>query len=168
MTAAAALVNSAGPPDTLETIEDLDAFFEKHGYSGSHPRTDEELAEVRAIRPLLRDLLTADRDRAVELVNGMLAEAQALPQLVRHDGWDWHVHAVHPDRSLATRITVETAMAMVDVIRSEEMGRLGTCAADGCSGVVLDLSRNRRKRFCSSSCGNREAVAAYRARRAGG
>ena len=167
LTAAAALVNTAEPPDTLETVADLDAFFDDHGYSGSRPRTVEELGEIRALRPLLREVLTADRDRAVELVNGMLADAQALPQLVRHDGWDWHVHAVPADRSFATRVAVETAMAMIDVIRSEEMTRLGTCAAEGCSGVVVDLSRNRRRRFCSTTCGNREAVAAYRARRSG-
>jgi predicted RNA-binding Zn ribbon-like protein len=29
---------------------------------------------------------------------------------------------------------------------------------------VLDLSRNRSRRFCSTTCSNRAAVAAYRAR----
>ncbi|WP_447646541.1 CGNR zinc finger domain-containing protein [Nocardioides zeae] len=55
-------------------------------------------------------------------------------------------------------------MAMIDVIRADEMSRLGTCAADDCAGVVLDLSRNRSRKFCSTTCGNRTAVAAYRAR----
>jgi predicted RNA-binding Zn ribbon-like protein len=96
----------------------------------------------------------------------MLADARALPQLVRHDHWDWHLHAVTPDAPLVTRITVETAMAMVDVIRLDEMSRLGTCADDGCAGIVLDLSRNRSRRFCSTTCTNRAAVAAYRARQA--
>jgi predicted RNA-binding Zn ribbon-like protein len=40
------------------------------------------------------------------------------------------------------------------------------CADDDCEGVVLDLSRNRSRRFCSTTCGNRNAVAAYRARQA--
>ena len=60
----------------------------------------------------------------------MLADAQALPQLVRHGDWDWHLHAVADDAPLATRIAVETAMAMVDVIRADEMSRLGICADD--------------------------------------
>jgi predicted RNA-binding Zn ribbon-like protein len=101
----------------------------------------------------------------VEQVNRMLAEARALPRLVRHGDVDWHVHAVADDAPLATRITVETAMAMIDVIRADEMSRLSTCADDSCGGVVLDLSRNRSRRFCSTACGNRNAVAAYRARR---
>ena len=40
-------------------------------------------------------------------------------------------------------------MAMIDVIRADEMSRLGVCADDDCGGVVLDLSRNRSRRFCS-------------------
>jgi predicted RNA-binding Zn ribbon-like protein len=102
----------------------------------------------------------------VELVNAMLLEEGALPQLVRHDRFDWHLHAVSSDAPLATRTTVEVAMAMVDVIRADEMSRLGVCADDGCGGVVLDLSRNRSRRFCSTACGNRNAAAAYRARHA--
>jgi len=56
-------------------------------------------------------------------------------------------------------------MAMIDVIRTEEMSRLGVCADQGCQSLVLDLSRNRSRRFCSTACGNRNAVAAYRARK---
>jgi predicted RNA-binding Zn ribbon-like protein len=56
-------------------------------------------------------------------------------------------------------------MAMVDVIRADEHSRFGVCADDGCEGVVLDLSRNRSRRYCSTTCANRNAVAAYRARR---
>jgi len=85
---------------------------------------------------------------------------------VRHGDVDWHLHATADDEPLADRIAVETAMAMIDLIRADEMSRLGICADEDCDGVVLDLSRNRSKRFCSTACGNRNAVAAYRARRA--
>lgn len=164
--AAVALVNSDLEPVTLTTPDELDAFFSEHGYTGRHDGDEAELAAVHAIVPRLRALLTADRDDAVDSVNAMLREASALPQLRRHDGYDWHLHAVDPDRPLAERITVETAMAMIDVIRADEMSRLAICADDGCEGIVLDLSRNRSKRFCSVTCGNRNAVAAYRARQA--
>lgn len=162
--AAVTLVNSAEEPDTLETVEELDEFFSRFEYSGRHESSRAELDEVRALRPRLRELLTADRDDAAGMVNRMLAEAHAVPQLLRHDSHDWHIHAVAADAPLSTRIMVETAMAMVDVIRSDEMSRLGVCADDDCRGIVLDLSRNRSKRFCSVACGNRNAVAAYRAR----
>jgi predicted RNA-binding Zn ribbon-like protein len=166
--AAATLANSGLEPDTLETVEDLDAFYTENEYTGRRDGDRAELDRVRAIRPALYELLTSSRDDAVGLVNAMLAEAGAVPQLVRHDVWDWHLHAVGPERDFPTRILVETAMAMIDVIRSDEMSRLGVCADDTCRGVVLDLSRNRSRRFCSTTCGNRNAVAAYRARQAHG
>ncbi|WP_205470966.1 CGNR zinc finger domain-containing protein [Nocardioides sp. SYSU D00038] len=166
--AAVALVNTAEEPETLESLEELDAFFARWEYTGRRDHDPAELDEVRALRPRLRELLTSDRDRAVELVNQMLAETRAVPQLVRHDRWDWHVHAVRPDEPFAKRILVETAMAMVDVIRADELSRLGVCADDTCQALVLDLSRNRSRRFCSTTCGNRNAVAAYRARQAEG
>ncbi len=99
------------------------------------------------------------------MVNELLADARALPQLTRHDRFDWHLHAVSPDAPLDRRIAVETAMAMIDVIRADEMSRLGVCAQDDCQSIVLDLSRNRSKIFCGGACSNRAAVAAYRARR---
>ncbi len=164
--AAVLLVNSALEPDTLTTTGELDAWFGEHGYTGRHDGDTAELAAVRALRPVLRELLTSDADRAARLTNTLLAQARALPQLVRHDGYDWHLHAVGVTDPLATRVVVEAAMAMVDVIRAGELSRLGTCADETCDGVVLDLSRNRSRRYCSTACGNRGAVAAYRARQA--
>jgi predicted RNA-binding Zn ribbon-like protein len=162
---AVALVNSGVDPDTLTTRAELDEFFAFHEYTGGRTGETDELEGVRALRPRLRALLTSDRDGAVTLVNRLLLETRALPQLVRHGSLDWHIHAIDADAPLATRIAVETAMAMVDVIRSDEMSRLGICDDPDCDGLVLDLSRNRSRRFCSTTCGNRAAVAAYRARR---
>ena len=162
--AAVTLVNSAQEPDDLDDIEALDAFYSRFQFTGRRDGDRAELDAVRRLRPVLRDLLLSDRAHAVQLVNEMLAKARALPQLVRHDDWDWHLHAVDVEAALTTRIAVETAMAMIDVIRADEMSRLGVCADDTCEGLVLDLSRNRSRRFCSTTCGNRNAVAAYRAR----
>jgi predicted RNA-binding Zn ribbon-like protein len=163
--AAVTLVNSGEEPDTLTSQEELDAFYARFEFTGRHDRDDAELAAVRRLRPRLRALLTADRDDAVAMVNELLADARALPQLIRHDRFDWHVHAVSPDAPLDRRIAVETAMAMIDVIRADEMSRLGVCAQDDCESIVLDLSRNRSKIFCGNACSNRAAVAAYRARK---
>ncbi|MGY4718637.1 CGNR zinc finger domain-containing protein [Naumannella cuiyingiana] len=163
--AGAALVNSAEPPDTLTDLDDLDAFLAQHPFTGRRDATDAELREVRALRPVLRGFWVDDEELLVERVNAVLAEYAALPQLTRHDGFGWHIHATAADRPLAARIAVELAMAMTDVLRAGERDRLGFCAADDCSGVVADLSRNRSRRYCESGCGNRVNVAAYRARR---
>ncbi len=160
---AAWLVNSRQEPDSLTTLDDVIGFFELYKYSGTRP-TERDLEPVRDVRQRLRALLTAERDDAVPLVNAILAEAHALPRLVRHGDSDWHIHATGDDRPLAERIEVETAMAMVDVIRSDELSRLATCASENCEGVVFDQSRNRSRKYCSIACTNREATAAYRAR----
>ena len=88
-----------------------------------------------------------------------------MPQLLKHDGWDYHLHATDPDAPLPARMAVEAAMAMVDVVRVGELDRLRICSAADCQDVVVDLSKNRSKRFCDSGCGNRLAAAAYRSRR---
>lgn len=167
---AAALVNTAAtlPTDTddLTTVEDLDRFLEEWEWTGSRTHDRAELEAVRELRPRLRRLWLVDEDEAVELVNALLTEAGALPQLVRHGSWSWHLHATPQDAPLATRMAVEAAMAMVDVIRSGELSRLRICAADDCEDVVVDLSKNRSKRYCEGTCGNRANVAAYRARKA--
>jgi predicted RNA-binding Zn ribbon-like protein len=165
--AAVDLVNSEEEPDTLTAVAHVDAWYAEHGYTGRRDGDEAELGALRRLRPVLRELLTADRDRAAELVNAMLADAGALPQLMRHDGLDWHIHAVPADAPLDRRVVVETAMAMVDVIRADELSRLSVCADARCGGLVLDLSRNRSRRFCSTACTNRNAVAAYRARARG-
>ena len=163
--AAVALVNSGEEPDTLTSRAELEAFLDEHEFTGTRRGDAAELAGVRELRPRLRTLLTSDRDTAASLVNDLLGEEHALPRLVRHGGHDWHIHAVAPDAPLATRIAVEAAMAMIDVIRADEMSRLDVCADPECEGLVLDLSRNRSRRFCSTACTNRAAVAAYRARK---
>ena len=162
--AAVALVNSAEEPDTLTSQAELAAFLDEHEFTGTRRGTAAELEAVRELRPRLRTLMTSDRDSAAGLVNDLLGEERALPQLVRHGGHDWHIHAVAPDAPLATRMAVEAAMAMIDVIRADEMSRLDVCDDPDCEGLVLDLSRNRSRRFCSTACTNRAAVAAYRAR----
>ena len=55
-------------------------------------------------------------------------------------------------------------MAMIDVIRADEFQRFGDCEMDDCDGVAVDLSRNRSRKYCSVTCTNRAAQAAYRAR----
>lgn len=164
--AAVALANSQDP-DTLMSLDALLTFYDEWGYTGSQPRSATDLEAVKAIRSRLRELLSADRDTAVNLINAILAEQQAVPKLVRHDHLDWHIHAVAEDRPMPERILVETAMAMVDVVRANEMSRLQICGARDCDGILLDLSRNRSRRFCSTTCGNREAQAAHRARQSG-
>ncbi len=164
---AAALVNTQQRErDELTDVASLDAFVQQWGWTGSRRGDAAELDAVRRLRPTLRRLWELDEDGVVELVNQMLREAGALPQLVTHDDWGYHLHATPSQAPLADRMAVEAAMAVVDVVRLQQLDRLSTCSADDCDDVLVDLTKNRSRRYCSTSCANRINVAAFRARRA--
>jgi hypothetical protein len=165
---AAALVNTQ-PSDTraegLGTVGDLLAQMAGWGWTGSPP-VAEDLDAVRRVRARLRDYWDADIDEAVRITNELLLDGDARPRLVEHEPIGWHIHATEDDAPVAVRMAVDTAMAMVDVIRSGELDRLKVCAAGDCGDVFVDLSRNRSRKFCDGTCGNKANVAAYRARKA--
>jgi predicted RNA-binding Zn ribbon-like protein len=167
LVAAAALVNTVdGDEDLLPDMAALDDFVHDWAYSGTRKHDATELREVQELRPRLREVWTRDEDGVVQIVNELLCSANALPQLIKHDQWDYHLHATPPNAPLATRMAVEAAMALADVVRSKELSRLQVCDYPTCDNVFVDLSKNRSKRFCDNVCANRAAVAAYRARNA--
>ena len=150
--------------DELASSDTLRDFLTSWKFSGHLDTTEAELDAVRATRHEIRDIWGADELTLAAWVNTTLATARAIPQLVDHDGLGWHIHAVDHNDPLARRILAEAAMSFIDVIRGGRLDRLRACEADDCEGVVADLSKNGSKRFCSTRCGNRMAVRAYRAR----
>lgn len=166
---AATLVNTM-PTDTrpegLPTVAVLIAQLEEWDWTGRMPTTVEELETVQRVRSRLREYWDGDLEHAVEITNALLHDGQARPRLVNHEPLGWHVHATEDDAPLAYRIAVDTAMAMIDVIRADELDRLKVCEASDCDDVYVDLSRNRSRKFCDGTCGNNANVAAYRARKA--
>ncbi|MFI7588413.1 CGNR zinc finger domain-containing protein [Spongisporangium articulatum] len=173
LVAAAALVNTLvsaerDDHDPLATRAGLDAFLTEYPYSARIDGDDRELREVRAMRPRVHALWTAaDKDAAVAVVNDLLRATNARPYLSRHDEWDWHLHVTDPTQPLAEQMGAEAAMAVADLIRADDLQRLRICEAPDCEAVLVDLSRNRSRRFCDTgNCGNRLNVAAYRARKA--
>lgn len=167
LVAAVELVNTAAEPDTLLDVTALDDYYARHGYTGRHDRDHAELSAVRDLRADLRVLFTGPPELVVEQVNRLLERHPARLRLVNHGRLGHHLHVADDDAPLASRIAVETAVAVADVVSSGELSRFGVCADDGCEGVMLDLTRNRSRRFCSTTCGNRHAAAEYRARQRG-
>ena len=166
---AAALVNTGGADgEQLPDPAALADFLRRWEWTGTVRGDEKEVAEVRRLRPHLRRLWCGDVDEVVDVANRLLREGRALPQLVRHGDWPYHLHATDPDAPLADRMAVEAALAVADLVRAGELDRLRTCAREGCEDVLIDLTRNRSRRFCDETCANREHVAAYRARRSAG
>lgn len=167
LTLAVDLVNSrANGEEALPDLAALRTFLDEHDVSGSRGLTADDLEEVHALRPRLRAVWTArDMRTAAAVVNGMVAEAGALPQLTDHDGYAWHLHWTAPSARVASRLAADAGMALAEVLRDDGAGRLQSCAAPECEAVFVDLSRNRSRRYCDTgNCGNRMHVAAYRAR----
>lgn len=167
-----ALVNSAPGAsktgtDEIATPGQLTTLLNAHSYSGRFDRDEAELREVQETRDRLRAMWGMTLEELVVQVNGALRDAKALPFLVKHDHFDWHWHATEPNAPLSERIRVEVSLAFADVIRSGATGRMRECAADDCAGVLIDLSRNGSKRFCSVRCGNRMNMIAFRERQLG-
>jgi predicted RNA-binding Zn ribbon-like protein len=161
------LVNSrVDDTEHLGDLAALRAFLDEHDISGSRSLSTDDLEEVHALRPRLRAVWTArDMRTAAAVVNGLVAEAGALPQLTDHDGWAWHLHWTAPSARLSSRLAADAGMGLAEVLRDDGAERLRRCAATGCDAVFVDLSRNRSRRYCDTgNCGNRAHVAAYRAR----
>lgn len=166
---AVALVNTrptADSPEQLTSVADLLRHMEGYSWTGSMPESEADLAQVRRVRERIRILWEVDLEEAVDLVNALLRDGNALPQLVIHEPYGWHIHATDSEAPIAVRMAVDTAMAMVDVIRTDSLDRLRVCAVDDCDHVLVDLSRNQSRKFCDTTCANRAHAAAYRARKA--
>jgi predicted RNA-binding Zn ribbon-like protein len=151
-------------PDTAS----LDVFLDKHEFTGRRAGTRAELGAVIALRSRLRTVWdTSGTEEIAAAANRLLRDSDARPRLSKHDGWDWHLHVTDPTAPLHQRIAAEAGMAFADLVRLGAAARLRTCDADECDAVLVDLSRNRSRRYCDTgNCGNRQHVAAYRARNA--
>lgn len=153
---------AAGSGD--DPLPDLEAFMREHHMDWSGLEAGAEHA-ARQLADRLHVVFTADDPaRAVAVVNEVLAESGALPQISGHDDEDWHLHYYPADARALDRLAVTAAMGLTTVLCTAGIRRLGRCDSNECRDVYVDTSRNNRRRFCSDGCANRTHVAAHRAR----
>jgi predicted RNA-binding Zn ribbon-like protein len=164
------LVNTAAETGGTESLPDaaaLRAWVDKHHVSSVDASDYSDVAAIHKVRERFRQCFGLDNaELLAERVNTLVAEARVRPRLTDHDGYDWHIHYFAPGASLADHLAVDGGMALAHVVAAEEVERLRVCEAPDCEAVLLDLSRNRSKRYCDArTCGNRLNVAAYRERK---
>lgn len=104
-----------------------------------------------------------DLTESARILNQLLADTGARPQLDPLPTGGWHVHFHGTDDSLAIGWGAGCATGLALAIGSNLAGRLGLCDADPCDRVYVDTSKNGSRRFCSTSCQNRVKAAAFRA-----
>jgi hypothetical protein len=163
------LVNTGPERANVEGLPDLAAlqsFVDEHQVSGVGALDSDDLAAVRRVRTEFDAAFgRGDPMLVAAQVNALLRRSQVAPQLTDHDGHGWHIH-YHPHGArLADHLLVDGCMALAWVVIGQQFDRLHVCAAPDCRLVLVDLSRNRSKRYCDArTCGNRLHVAAYRER----
>jgi predicted RNA-binding Zn ribbon-like protein len=123
-------------------------------------------ATAQQLRAVFDAVETDQVDEAAHLLNAMLADTGARPQLDRHDGEPWHLHFHSKTESLARGWAAGCATGLAVVLGTDMYRRLGVCMAPRCDRVYVDVSRNGTRRFCSTACQNRVKAAAFRARQA--
>ncbi len=171
LAAGAELINTGRSAygDGLRTVADVQAFGDRYAFHGM-PAGPRDVPRLRAHRARL-DAIAArcesgDDEAAIGMLNALLAETGAVPQIVAHDGRGPHIHVSRPAAQMADRIAAHLAMGLGELVVAGESRRVRSCASPTCREVFVDLSRNRSRRYCDSrTCGNRLHVAAYRARR---
>lgn len=149
-------------PDDRDGIE---ARTREMGMTMTFPVASDDHERTRAvIDEWLRIVDAPDDDTRAALLNVQMAAVTAYPRLTNHDGEGWHLHYRDSDeelpRVLAAVISVGTSLHLV----TRGMDRLARCAAEPCTRVVVDVTRNGRQRYCSVRCANRAAVRRHRAR----
>ncbi|WP_394362905.1 CGNR zinc finger domain-containing protein [Amycolatopsis sp. SB7-3] len=108
------------------------------------------LEAVKDFRETLYRVLTSDPPDVTVLRNPLLAayrHAELPPSLPLR----WQVPLVDD-----TALPHFLALAAEDLLRSGELERIRECEGPGCGWIFTDHTRNRSRRWCSSSdCGNR-------------
>jgi hypothetical protein len=142
--------------------------LEQFGERGVTLRGSDVDAIAAVCAALSAVLAEPDRDRAVLLLNRLLAEHAGPPRLVRHGGWDWHVHVDRSDDApWHAWLAASAAMAMATMLTESTAGvPWGQCDADGCGRLFVHDGRGGERHYCSTTCSSRERVRRYRRRRA--
>jgi len=173
LTACTELINTGrdAAGEGLRTVAGVQAIGDRYAFHGI-PAGTRDVPRLRAHRARLDAIAVAcgsgDDAAAIEMLNALLAQTGAIPQIVAHDGRGPHIHVSRPAAPIADRIAAHLAIGLAELVVAGESERVRSCAAPPCRNVFVDLSRNRSRRYCDSrTCGNRLHVAAYRARRSG-
>jgi predicted RNA-binding Zn ribbon-like protein len=97
---------------------------------------------------------TAPHESDLDILNKALSEAMAQAHIVHsQEGfrWDWA-----GKEDVLARPLWPVVRAAADLLTSAELRRVRVCAAEDCSWLFLDTSKNRSRRWCDmNTCGNR-------------
>jgi predicted RNA-binding Zn ribbon-like protein len=154
--------------DALADARGLQYFLVFHGLAELRDRASAgDLAEARAIREALRDLLRAhtgaevDRDAASATLDRASRQAGLA---VRFDGG---VVRFRPGGSGISGALGRLLAAVAEAMADGSWQRLKACRSETCRWAFIDHARNHSRLWCDmATCGNRAKARAFRSRSA--
>ena len=171
------LVNTEQPALGEDSLTSTEAVRDLAGPQSHTARraADSDVPKLRSVRTRLRAVFSAaaegDEVRAVDLLNSLLVEYPASPQICRHETSGphrrprWHMHLAEHPASATAGYAATACMGLAFLLTDVGVDRLGICQAAPCRNAYVDISTNRSRRYCSDRCATRANVAAYRARK---
>lgn len=130
------------------------------------------LERAKEVREVMFRIFSAIASAAVPPEADLARLNQELARTMEHacivqDGrgfaWDWCADTVMLDHVLWPLVR-----AAADLLVSDELRMVRLCAAEDCSWLFLDTSKNQTRRWCNmKSCGNRAKARRYSARKRG-
>ena len=154
--------------DRIGTPDELAMWFSEQGLVDDLVEpTDEEVADARALREAIRELLLAN--------NGVEADGDAASKTLEEAGRKAHLGVrfengrpvLAPDGDGARGAIGRLVATVAELAPTDEWKRLKTCRDEHCRVAFYDKSRNRSRAWCSMEvCGNREKARSFRQRHA--
>ncbi|MEV7097180.1 CGNR zinc finger domain-containing protein [Amycolatopsis sp. NPDC051045] len=164
---ALALVNTwrltpGGPVDDLGSPGEATSWLHRHALAAAVPGA-EELSRLTELRTAVRELLAALAEgrapdaAAVEAVNAAARADAAAPQLAWRGGPRREWHSTRPGTIDAAAAAL--ARDAIDVAGGDLGPLVRPCEAHGC--VRFFFREHARRRWCSTTCGDRVRAARH-------
>jgi hypothetical protein len=155
------------PGSSAQTGErgSLIAVLRAHGEPEPIEISDAELAGLRQAATDLGEVFAAeDLASAADRINALLGARAHPPRLTTHGGGSgWHLHVDGSDDApWAEWFLTSSCLALAVLLAERQAPPGGFCQSPSCGRPFVNVGRGAARRFCSTTCGTRERVAAHR------
>lgn len=152
--------------DLLIDHASVSIWLDAQGLSLSQPMRAEHMCELKALRNLIRQWVLSESQYDREISNGIdvlnkhLEQHQTVKQLVVSAG-KFHLETKQQKltpQGLLRKVVVDFA----ELLAADQLSLVKQCSGERCILVFLDVSKSKRRRWCSmDGCGNRAKASAF-------
>jgi predicted RNA-binding Zn ribbon-like protein len=152
--------------DSIATPEELATWFSEQGLVDDLVEpSDQEVADARAVREAIRELLLEN--------NGVAGDSAAASKTLEAAGRKAHLTVrfengrplLAPEGDGARAAIGRIVATVAELAPTDAWKRLKGCRDESCRVAFYDKSRNRSRAWCSMEvCGNREKARSFRER----